>query len=108
MKENTWVNDLAEKHSINKVAVARTDMSLPILNDLASQGYTVVEWKTTSPVPCSICEDLERQQWELTMFLLGLAHNAPVFEHSHVNCYCTVILRGEGLPEVIINSEGIA
>lgn len=106
---DNWANDLAEKHSkINKVALARTDMSLGPLNDLATRGYIDVEWKTVSPIPCQTCQDLEMQRWELTMFLSGLAHSAPVFEHSHVNCYCTVIIRGPGLPDVVVNSEGIA
>ena len=103
---NEWAKNLIEKHSMNKVALARTDVSLGSLNQLLSQGYTVVEWQTTSPVPCRICEDLARQQWELAMFLSGLAHEAPIFEHSHVNCYCTVRVRGEGLPEMTVDSYG--
>lgn len=104
---DNWADNLAEKHSkINKVALARTDMSLPILNDLASQGYTVVEWKTTSPIPCSICEDLARQQWDLISYLATVHHDAGIFSHSHVNCYCTLILRGPGVRDITVDSYG--
>ena len=102
-----WINDLAEKHSkINKIALARTDMSLPLLNDLASQGFTVVEWQTTSPIPCSICEDLSRQQWDITSYLSTVHHDAGIFSKSHVNCYCIVILRGEGVGQRTVDSYG--
>jgi hypothetical protein len=104
---DNWANDLVEKHSkIHKTALARTDMSLPLLNSLASDGYTVIEWQTTSPVPCSICEDLSRQQWDLTSFLSTVHHDAGIFSHSHVNCYCTLILRGPGVAERIVDSYG--
>lgn len=101
-----WASDLAEKYAIRKTAVARTDMSLGPLNDLATQGYTIIEWQTTSPVPCSICEDLARQQWDIPSYLSAIHHDAAVFSRSHVNCYCTLILKGPDLPDRTIDSYG--
>jgi len=103
---DNWASELANKYSIKKTAIARTDMSLGPLNDLATQGYAVIEWQTTSPVPCRICEDLNRQQWDLGSYMSTIHHDAALFSHSHVNCYCILILRGEGLPEKTLDSYG--
>lgn len=106
MEHQDWVNKLAEETSIKKIAIARMDISLPLLNNLATDGYIVVEWQTTSPIPCSICEDLARQQWDLISYLSTVHHDAGIFSHSHVNCYCTLILRGPGLPDRTVDSYG--
>jgi hypothetical protein len=103
---DNWAKDLAEKYAIQKTALARTDMSLGPLNSLAADGYVDIEWQTTTPVPCSICEDLNRQRWDMNSYLSTVHHDAGIFSHSHVNCYCILILRSPGLPDRTLDSYG--
>ena len=68
---------------------AYQDMSMDQLQPLLDDGYDLVVWQS-SYSPCPTCQALEGATWSLAEFISGLTHNAPMFEHSHVNCSCTL------------------
>jgi hypothetical protein len=105
MTYKKWLSNLANKVCRLRKKAAREDVSLPPLTDLLRRGYTVVIWDAGNTTH-SQCRELNQQQWELAQFLTGLEHSAPIFEHSHVGCYCTVIVRGDGLNDVVVDSYG--
>lgn len=96
------------KFEIQKEAVGnnRQDMSRPVLEELLNHGYSVVQWDSGQTAH-SVCIELNNQQWTLEDFLSGLVHDAPIFERSHPgDANCTVIVSGEGLPSVRVDSFG--
>jgi hypothetical protein len=107
-----WEEKLAEKaqkiNRLNKQAVGNTrqDMSLPVLEDLASQGYQIVEWDSGASRH-SRCVDLNRQKWNIEDFVGGLNFSAPLFEKSHPgDINCTLIVSGPNLSDVRVDSYG--
>jgi hypothetical protein len=104
-ENNEWITHLTEKHSIHKIAV-ETEVSLPTFNRLLNDGYTIAIWKTTNPVPCMRCQDLEAQQFNFADFVNSTTHDAPIFSKSHPNCKCVIICTGDGLPTLQINFTG--
>jgi hypothetical protein len=60
----------------------RKDMSRPILQSLQSRGYDTVQWDSGASTH-DVCVALHGQRWDLTQFLSGLMHDAPLFERSH-------------------------
>jgi len=85
---------------------AETDESLSVLERLLDAGYTNVKWIVSSE-PCAICRDLEDKEWDLKDFISGLDHEAPVFEHGHVNDRCELEVSGPDLETIRVNFEGI-
>lgn len=77
---------------MHNIDAASQDRSLPILNQLLSEGFDEVEWKWNGQ-HTDICFDLDGQKWPLKEFISNLRHRAPIFEKSHVNCLCKLIVR---------------
>jgi hypothetical protein len=107
-----WEEKLAEKaqkiNRLNKQAVGNTrqDMTRPILESLLADGYNLVTWDSGNSRH-SICVDLNRQVWELDQFLIGLEHDAPLFERSHPgDISCSLVVSGPNLPDVRVDSYG--
>ena len=102
---DNWTSNLADKHSIKKIAV-NTETSLSTFQRLLADGYTIAVWKTINPVPCARCQDLEAQQFNFHDFVNSTQYDAPIFSKSHPNCHCVIICTGEGLPIVQIDWTG--
>lgn len=85
----------------------RVDHSRPVLEKLLEEGYDTTMWRTSPTAQDGKCKSLDGQQWRLEDFLAGLQHDAPVYERSHVQCTCHVVVTGPGKPEVRVNWEGI-
>jgi hypothetical protein len=84
----------------------RQDMSRLVLEQLLENGYQTVEWDS-GHTTCGKCLELHRQQWTLSDFLMGLEHDAPIFEKSHPgDVSCTVLVSGDNLPTVRVDSYG--
>jgi len=109
---NDWDKNLAAKairaERLNKQSIGNTrqDLSLPVLENLVDRGYTQVEWDSGNSRH-SRCVDLNKQKWAIDQFISGLLHSAPIFEKSHPgDLNCTVLVTGENLPEVRVDSYG--
>ena len=74
-----------------KVA-AQQDNSLGQLTDLMNQGFTTCVWQK-SWAPCPKCVGLHGSTYNIQYFISGLAHGAPIFEKSHVNCRCVILVQ---------------
>ena len=85
--------------------MANQDESLDKLKSLLKQGYSKVKWQCTEPY-CDKCRDLDEEEWTLVKFIDDLDYDAPIFEHSHVNCDCEIIVSGKGLPDITLDWEG--
>jgi hypothetical protein len=72
---------------------AEQDVSLKDLNDLLANGFDEVEWVWESRDRTCKCSELNGLKWTLSDFITNLRHDAPIFEHSHVNCHCHIIVR---------------
>jgi hypothetical protein len=83
-----------------------TDISLDYLRELLNEGFNKVKW-VYSGSGCDICRSLNNQEWTLEEFIYDLHHEAPIFEHSHVNCNCYIeVSNNEG--EIIkVNWNGL-
>ena len=106
--KNKINSDKEAKFTIQKEAVGnhRQDMSRPILEELLNRGYSVVQWNAGQSAH-GTCLELNNQQWTLEDFLSGLVHDAPIFERSHPgDNNCSVIISGEGLPSIRVDSFG--
>lgn len=118
-KENNehskWLEAVALTHrELNKeahrellaVGNTRQDMTLPILEEMRSQGYDLVTWDSGNSTH-SVCRELHNQQWPLDAFLSGLAHAAPLFERSHPgDVNCKLVVSGPNLPSIVVDSYG--
>lgn len=109
---DNWIKNLAIKAihicRIQKIAVGnhRQDVTRPIIEDFINDGYQTVQWNSDGS-RCSLCRDLNRQQWEISDFISGLSHDAPMFEKSHPGCSsCSVTISGDGVPPVELDSYG--
>src|SRR5690348_13904082 len=112
MTDQNWLSNLATKAMricrLNKQAAGnhRQDMSRPVLDDLASKGYTQVMWNSNGSHH-SQCLDLNRQVWNLQDFLATTEYDAPLFSRSHPgDASCTLTVSGPGLPNVEVDSYG--
>lgn len=90
---------------IYKEAV-RQDQSLPVLQDLLSNGYDSVKW-ISSITLCQNCQNLNGTTWQLSDFISGLSFNAPIFEKSHPNCQCSIEVTGPGKDLIVLDYRGI-
>ena len=91
--------------SIILILSANQDQTLDKLKDLLSKGFNKVTWRTTEPY-CRICQDLDEKEWSLKDFIHDLDHDAPIFEHSHVNCDCEIVVSNNDGDEIVLNWEG--
>lgn len=68
----------------------RQDDSLHVLNRLITQGYTHGIWHIHEDLhhEADICDAFNGQEFNLIELTSNLQHAAPIFEKSHVNCYC--------------------
>jgi len=71
------------------------DDSEGYLRDLMAQGYTFCQW-AKGPTACSHCVMLHGRRWRLVDFVANLRFSAPIFERSHCNCKCSIIVSGPG------------
>lgn len=112
-----WAKELATKVlakkqeeafliTIEALGNTREDLSLPILQELLRDGYSVVTWDS-GPSTHGHCLELNEQQWNLQDFISGLRHAAPIFERSHPgDTSCALLVSGENLPTVRVDSFG--
>ncbi len=82
------------------------DQSLPILQDLLANGYTVVKYISNTDA-CPKCQDLNGVTWNLSDFIANLSHDAPIFEKSHVNDKCSIEVSGEGKEPILVDYRGV-
>ena len=96
------------KPSSRKLAAPLQDMSLPVLLELAGQGYDRVKWKSTTSKSCMKCRRLNNKVFKIKLFLTNLYHEAPIFERSHCGDYrCYLEVTGPRKPMVKVNYTGI-
>ena len=72
------------------IAVAhRQDDSLPVLTRLISQGYDKCIWHIHEDLHHvqDLCDAYNGKEFNLVELVSNLQHAAPIFEHSHVNCF---------------------
>ncbi len=86
---------------------APQDVSLPILEDLLSQGYADTTWETNAGAKDGPCISKDGDKQPLVDFVAGLVHAAPFFEKTHVGCHCRAKISGPGLPDVWVSGFGI-
>lgn len=89
------------------LAGAPQDVSLPILEDLLGQGYDNTRWVTNAGATDGPCLVKDGDTQDLTSFVSGLLHAAPIFEKTHVGCKCHVIVSGPNLPDVEVSAFGM-
>jgi hypothetical protein len=109
---DNWIKNLAIKAihvcRLNKEAAGnhRQDMSLPVLERLQNEGYSVVTWDSGHSTH-SECRDLNRQQFPLDSYIATTEYSAGIFSRSHPGDQnCTLVVSGEGLPDVRVDSYG--
>jgi hypothetical protein len=95
----------------HQLTAAPQDVSLPVFEELKSQGYDKATWHTSPGATDGPCIAKNDDSWSLEEFLLGptgagLQHAAPVYERTHVGCHCSVVVSGPGLPDVIVTAFG--
>lgn len=91
----------------NRVTGAPKDVSLPILQDLLSQGYdTAGPWRTSAGATDAPCIAKNGDTVPLADFIANLMHEAPFFEKTHVGCKCGVEVTGPDLPMVYVTAFG--
>ena len=88
-----------------EVEAANQDQTLPVLQDLLKAGYTLVTWQSSRGVK-DVCRTLNRRRWNLKDFIRGLSHDAPIFEKSHVNCRCSILVTGPKKEKIILDYRG--
>lgn len=89
------------------ITAAPQDVSLPILRSLKAKGYNGTIWHTNAGATDAPCLSKDGDRQDLTSFLFGLQHAAPIYEKTHVGCKCTVEVTGTGKPSVMVNAFGI-
>lgn len=95
------------KPTSRKLAAPLQDMSLPVLQELAGQGYDRAKWRTTSK-GCMKCRRLNNKVFKIKQLISGLYHEAPLFERSHPGDYrCYLEVTGPRKPMVKVNYTGI-
>ena len=87
------------------LTAANKDRSRRAFEKLADEGYTTIKWEM-SMSPCPVCRELNNKSFDIGDFISGLSYDAPVFEHSHVNCNCAMIVLGPGLEKKRVDWEG--
>lgn len=100
---NTLLKVIAYSH--------RQDDSLHVLNRLISQGYTHATWHIHEDLhhEQDICDAYNKQEFNLIELTSGLRYAAPIFEKSHVGCYCFLLCysrENENLPWVVVDWKG--
>ena len=70
--------------------VVRQDMSLPILQGLVSLEYDRAIWNIHEVLhkEYDICDHYNGEEFDIVKMISNLEHDAPIFETSHVNCFC--------------------
>lgn len=95
------------KQQILAGPAAPQDVSLPVLEDLFSQGYTNTTWHTNAAATDAECLNKDGEQQALGDFLTGLMHAAPFYEKTHVGCRCTATIEGEDMIPVEVSAFGV-
>lgn len=110
--DQNWLSNLAIRAMricrLTKQGVGnrRQDMSLPVLERLQNEGYSVVTWDSGHSKH-SQCLDMNRQTWPLDTYIDTTEHEAGIFGRVHPGDEnCTLIVSGENLPDVRVDSYG--
>lgn len=86
------------------------DMSTQVLMNAVQAGYTHAIWNLHELHPeIDVCDTLHGKVFKLEDLVLGLKHNAPIFEQSHPNCICWLLVYSEydaDLKWIIIDAIG--
>lgn len=86
------------------------DMSTEVLMNAVQAGYTHAIWNLHELHPeTDVCDTLHGKVFRLEDLVLGLQHNAPIFEKSHPNCICWLLVYSEydaDLKWIIIDAIG--
>jgi hypothetical protein len=91
-----------------KLEAAPQDVSMPILEDLLSQGYDTARCRVNPSAIDTICLAGDGDVLPLADFIEGgREHNAPAFSARHVGCQCAWIITGPALPDVVVTAFGI-
>jgi len=90
-----------------RLMAAPQDVSLPILEDLISQGYATCIWNTSASATDADCIERNGNQYTLEELTTGLMHDAPIYEQTHVGCHCSLSCEGDGLEQVVVSAFGI-
>jgi len=104
---------LRQRLAIKKTARrARQDDSLPVLRKLISMGYDKAQWHIHELLhkEVDICDEYNGKIFDLKQMTSNLRYSAPIFEHSHVNCYCYLLCYSTTNPELetaIVDWTGI-
>jgi hypothetical protein len=86
---------------------APQDVSLPLLQGYVEQGYVDYVWNCSPSAVDAKCLSLDGERGAIADLLLVLMHDAPIFEHSHVGCHCSITISGPDLPDIVIGAFGV-
>ncbi len=89
-----------------RVLGAPKDVSLPIFQDLLSQGYDMTNWATDAGAVDPPCIAKNNESMPLADFIANLMHEAPIYEKTHPGCKCGVRVTGPDLPDVFVTAFG--
>jgi len=89
-----------------ELTAAPQDVSLPVLEELLADGYDQVYWHTSPGATDGPCIAAEGPKGSLADFISGLQHAAPIFEHTHVGCRCSITVSGPGKEDVVVDYTG--
>lgn len=90
-------------------AFPHQDMSLPVLQRLASEGYNKVTFRAhKDEMACPICRKFSGRTFNLLNYIATTTHEAPIFSHTHVNCYCSLLIWDDDqiLPDLLVDYTG--
>jgi len=88
------------------ITAANKDDSLIVLQELLNSGYTEVTW-VYDGFKCPKCRSLDGKKWKLADFIKNLQYEAPIFEKSHVNCGCKLIVKKVNGETAVVDWTGI-
>ncbi len=88
------------------IAVSQ-DVSLPVFQDLLTQGYDNTTWQTSPSATDGQCIAKNGDQDSLENFIATTQYDAPIYSKTHPVCNCNVLVQGPGLPDVIVNAFGV-
>ena len=92
----------------DKLIAAPQDVSMPILQDLLSQGYDTTRWVTDPGSTDSPCLMKDGDVLPLADFIaVGQQHQASFYQSTHVGCRCGVMISGPDLADVFVTAFGI-
>lgn len=89
-----------------KIDAVRQDISLPILEELLSEGYTNTKWNTNIGATDGPCISKNGDEMPLAEFIATTQYGAAIFSRTHPQCNCSITVSGPNLPDVEVNGYG--